>query len=78
MITVRYHSPDIHGGAGRYASEATSTSLLQRVSVRDPEAWERLADVYGAVLPPSGWNGTHARGAAVECGARETEGQREG
>ena len=50
VITVRHHSPDIHGGAGRYASEATSPSLLQRASARDPEAWERLADLYGPVV----------------------------
>jgi len=43
----RMRLPGIDPGTGSNVSESTSLSLLQRVKVRDREAWQRLADLYG-------------------------------
>ena len=37
-------------GAGSDAPESTSTSLLDRVKAQEPEAWQRLVDLYGPLV----------------------------
>jgi RNA polymerase sigma-70 factor (ECF subfamily) len=42
-----------HLGGGQRPPDATSTSLLERVKLEDPDAWQRLVDLYGPVV--YGW-----------------------
>jgi RNA polymerase sigma-70 factor (ECF subfamily) len=42
--------PSTDPGAGSNVSKSTSLSLLQRVKVRDRDAWQRLADLYGPLV----------------------------
>jgi RNA polymerase sigma-70 factor (ECF subfamily) len=44
---------DAGTGSGGDAPESTSTSLLHRVKAREPEAWRRLAELYGPLV--YGW-----------------------
>jgi RNA polymerase sigma-70 factor (ECF subfamily) len=37
-------------GTGSAASDSTSSSLLERVKVHDPEAWQRLCALYGPLI----------------------------
>ena len=37
-------------GSGSPASQSTSTSLIERVKAREPQAWRRLVDLYGPVI----------------------------
>jgi RNA polymerase sigma-70 factor (ECF subfamily) len=41
---------DRRTGLGSLASGPTSSSLLERVRAREPEAWQRLVDLYGPLV----------------------------
>lgn len=44
------HATNPASGSGRSAPESTSSSLLERVKANQPEAWERLVDLYGPLV----------------------------
>ena len=44
------HSPHTGTGPSSGAPSSTSTSLLQRVKAREPEAWQRLVDLYAPLV----------------------------
>jgi len=44
------HSTNSRYGSGPDAPESTSTTLLQQVKARNPQAWQRLIELYGPLV----------------------------
>ncbi len=40
----------MESGSAFETSSSTSTSLLRRVKARDPDAWQRLVNLYGPLV----------------------------